>query len=347
MEPLISVIVPIYKVEKYLNRCVDSILNQTYKNLEVILVDDGSPDNCPRICDEYAKQDKRIKVIHKQNGGLMAAWIDGVQKCSAEYVAFVDSDDWIEPYAFKDYVEVIKKYSPDMIVNNYFITGDEFRYIRTYEYYELNRLLEDEELSACKNEILFNEKRYFGFYRWNKIFKKECIINNLAYCDTRVSCFEDINISLAGILDANSIYMMNKPSYNYYVRSDSMIKSSFNPNLIANHEYFLTAYQQLLVDKKQDYVQLTLIQNFKLVYDLLERIFKTKGRKKEFLDKLNKSALLNNDNLLKNMTRLTKPRQLVIKLMKAKCYLILKFLYFIKRKQVEKLDRKFIENNAV
>lgn len=93
--PLISVIVPIYKVEDYLKRCVDSIINQTYSNLEIILVDDGSPDNCPQICDAYAKQDARIKVVHKENGGLSDARNAGMEIATGEYISFIDSDDYV------------------------------------------------------------------------------------------------------------------------------------------------------------------------------------------------------------------------------------------------------------
>ncbi|OUQ56652.1 hypothetical protein B5E58_10530, partial [Tyzzerella sp. An114] len=94
----ISVIVPIYNVEKYLNRCVDSIINQTYKNLEIILVDDGSPDNCGKICDEYAKKDNRIKVVHKENGGVSSARNVGLNIATGDYIGFVDGDDWIDLY---------------------------------------------------------------------------------------------------------------------------------------------------------------------------------------------------------------------------------------------------------
>ena len=95
-EELISIIVPVYKVEKYLDFCIQSIVNQTYRNLEIILVDDGSPDNCPRICDEWAQKDQRITAIHKENGGLMSAWMAGVRESRGEYLCFVDSDDWVE-----------------------------------------------------------------------------------------------------------------------------------------------------------------------------------------------------------------------------------------------------------
>lgn len=103
--PLISVVVPIYKVERYLNACVDSIVNQTYSNLEIILVDDGSPDRCPKICDEYAKQDNRIRVIHQENGGLSAARNAGIDIASGVFLTFIDSDDFIA----RDYVERLYK----------------------------------------------------------------------------------------------------------------------------------------------------------------------------------------------------------------------------------------------
>lgn len=107
MDKRISVIVPVYKVEKYLCRCVDSIINQTYKNLEIILVDDGSPDGCGVICDDYAKCDERIKVIHKENGGLSSARNAGLDVATGNYIAFVDSDDRIAPDAYENLVSAL------------------------------------------------------------------------------------------------------------------------------------------------------------------------------------------------------------------------------------------------
>lgn len=96
---LVSVIVPVYKVEKYLDKCVESIVEQTYKNLEIILVDDGSPDNCPSMCDSWAQKDSRIKVIHKENGGVSSARNSALDAAAGDYICFVDSDDFIEPNA--------------------------------------------------------------------------------------------------------------------------------------------------------------------------------------------------------------------------------------------------------
>ena len=100
-EDLISIVIPVYKVEKYLEKCVESVINQTYKNLEILLVNDGSPDNCPKICDEYAQKDNRIKVIHKENGGLSDARNAGIDVATGKYITFIDSDDYIS----NDYVE--------------------------------------------------------------------------------------------------------------------------------------------------------------------------------------------------------------------------------------------------
>ena len=113
-EPLISVIVPIYNVENYLDKCIESIVNQTYKNLEIILVDDGSPDNSPKICDNWALKDNRIKVIHKENGGLSSARNAGIQNASGEYIAFIDSDDYFDLQAISVMQKNLENYNVDV-----------------------------------------------------------------------------------------------------------------------------------------------------------------------------------------------------------------------------------------
>ncbi len=94
----ISVIVPIYRIEKYLPECIDSLLDQSFLNFELLLVDDGSPDNCPKICDDYAEKDSRVKVIHKENGGLLSARKAGLKNAKGKYIAFVDGDDWVDKF---------------------------------------------------------------------------------------------------------------------------------------------------------------------------------------------------------------------------------------------------------
>ena len=111
---LISVIVPVYKVENFLDRCVESIVGQTYENLEIILVDDGSPDNCPAMCDKWAEKDGRIKVIHKENGGVSSARNAALDIVSGDYICFVDSDDWIDPGMYEFLYKNSQKYDADI-----------------------------------------------------------------------------------------------------------------------------------------------------------------------------------------------------------------------------------------
>ncbi len=123
-KPLVSIIVPVYKVENYLNRCVDSILMQSYKNIEVILVDDGSPDKCPQICDEYANLDERVEVIHKKNGGLSDARNIGIEKAKGEFFSFIDSDDYVYPDMIENLVNIHRNTGANMVITN-FKTVDE------------------------------------------------------------------------------------------------------------------------------------------------------------------------------------------------------------------------------
>ena len=119
MEEKISVIVPVYKVEKYLERCIDSILAQSYGNLEIILVDDGSPDCCPEICDQYQQKDKRIQVIHRENGGLAAARNSAIERATGEYLVFVDSDDQVDRDYIKNLYQIIIRYQADLGICGY------------------------------------------------------------------------------------------------------------------------------------------------------------------------------------------------------------------------------------
>lgn len=123
--PKISIIVPVYKVEKYIHRCIDSVFSQTYSNWELIIVDDGSPDNCPAICDDYAKRDERIKVIHKKNGGLSSARNVGLEHMSGDYVTFLDSDDFLHPDTFYDVLLLAKNKNADIVQFSFLRGGDD------------------------------------------------------------------------------------------------------------------------------------------------------------------------------------------------------------------------------
>ncbi len=170
-EPLISVIVPVYKVEKYLDECVRSIVDQTYRNLEIILVDDGSPDNCPQMCDDWAKKDERIYVIHKENGGLSSARNAGLDICKGEYIAFVDSDDFIHVGYVSRMLEKALSMSVELVICDYARVDAESRIVK--ENANLNTHIEKELLSQ---KDLYDELCIYNPW-WsitvsNKLYKK-------------------------------------------------------------------------------------------------------------------------------------------------------------------------------
>ena len=134
--PDLSIIVPVYGVEKYLSRCIDSILNQTFRDFELILIDDGSPDNCGAICDDYAARDSRIKVIHQQNKGVSAARNAALDVAIGSYLGFVDGDDWVEPEMYETMIDAMKQWQTDMVVcgsNHFNEKGQYLRSILTSE----------------------------------------------------------------------------------------------------------------------------------------------------------------------------------------------------------------------
>lgn len=227
MNTLISIIVPIYKVENYIKQCVDSIISQTYKNLEIILVDDGSPDSCPQICDDYAKQDSRVKVIHKPNGGLMSARQTGLKQATGDYVGFVDGDDWIEPDMYAHFAAAIEKYKPDMALC-------EFLYSFSDKDEKSTQLLDKSFFTKTEMEkdiyptMLFKDRYYtFGINPccWSKLFKRELLENNLYSVTQKVKIGEDAAFTYPCLLEAGSLAYVDKYLYHYRVNQQSMTKS--------------------------------------------------------------------------------------------------------------------------
>lgn len=230
---MISIIVPIYKVEKYLDKCVNSILNQTYKDLEIILVDDGSPDNSPKMCDDFAKQDSRIKVIHKSNGGLMSARQAGLRIANGEYVGFVDGDDWIEPDMYMHFYKAICDYQPDMAVSEfYFETGDEIDISKQ----NLSKpfFTKDEMINKIYPNMLFKAPYYnFGINPccWSKIYKKELLESCLYSISTEIKIGEDTAFTYPCLIKAESVAYIDKPCYHYLDSRDGSMTSSYDADM--------------------------------------------------------------------------------------------------------------------
>lgn len=169
-KPLISVIVPIYKVEKYLQKCIDSILSQTYENLEIILVDDGSPDSCGIICDEYEKNDSRIKVIHKRNGGLADARNTGMKEANGQYIAFIDGDDWIDPDYYLDLYTKID--DCDVLICGYKSVNEQGKEIELCTFEECSINPNCDMAGKVFESLMYTSALGFA---WNKLYKAELV----------------------------------------------------------------------------------------------------------------------------------------------------------------------------
>ena len=204
---------PIYKVEQYLHECIDSIISQTYSNLEIILVDDGSPDNCGKICDEYAEKDSKIKVIHKPNGGLSDARNVGLEIATGEYLAFIDSDDWISKDMFEVLYDNILKYSADISCCAYY-----HAYANKNIPYHI-RVAIDILNSEQAMKFAINHERVFCM-AWGKLYKKY-IFDSIRY--PLGKCNEDEFVILDILHKANVIVYNTKSMYYYRQRKASIM----------------------------------------------------------------------------------------------------------------------------
>lgn len=224
---MISIIVPVYKVEKYIKQCVDSIIAQTYKDIEIILVDDGSPDNCPYICDNYAKADSRIKVVHKKNGGLMSARQAGLRAATGDYIGFVDGDDWIEPDMYEHFAAVIEKYNPDMALCEFYFAYPQKDELSSQKlskpYFE-----KDDMEQEIYPTMLFKGVYFMTGINpccWSKVFKRELLEKNLYNVTTKIKIGEDAAFTYPCLLEANSVAYVDKFLYHYRINQESMTKA--------------------------------------------------------------------------------------------------------------------------
>ncbi len=237
---LFSVIVPIYKIEKYLRRCIDSVLAQTFSDFELILVDDGSPDACPGICDEYARSDERIKVIHKQNGGLVSARQAGIKLAEGDYVFNLDGDDAIKSDALESAALIINETNADIVSFSYtvFRNGKCEKDVHDipagglYDRQEMEKYIFPTLL--CDSNMKYN-----FYFVWGRAVKRSLILPNQLRVSTEISHGEDVSCIVPCFLQAERVYVSKKSIYLYTVRDDSLstdIKTSQIPQIASTIE---------------------------------------------------------------------------------------------------------------
>ena len=227
MNSLISVVVPIYMIDRYVGICIESLLNQTYRNLEIVLVDDGSKDRCPEICDLYALKDSRIKVIHKENGGLVSARKAGVIAATGKYIGFVDGDDWVGAGFYQSLYNAISQNDCDVAIAGFcrdlFDKSQSIYNTIPSSYYEGEALKQ-----VFKEMISYGDFYRHGVstYHWNKLFKREVVLKHQLEIGDDVSIGEDAVVVYATLLDCKRICITDNCAYHYRQREDSMLKSS-------------------------------------------------------------------------------------------------------------------------
>ncbi len=227
MREKISVIVPVYGVEKVLGRCVDSLLAQTYENLEILLVDDGSPDGCPALCEEYAEKDARVKAVHKENGGLTSAWKEGVRHASGELLGFVDSDDWVEPDMYERLKSALDKGQADIAMAGLVFDYEDPSYPPRKETNRMDREVYDRQGLESLYPVLLNDGSFIGRTiqpsRVTKLFKKQLVVQNLDLWEERVTVGEDLQMVFAAVLDAQRVCSVpDYYPYHYWYNGYSM-----------------------------------------------------------------------------------------------------------------------------
>lgn len=228
-QPKISVIVPVYKVEAYLHRCLDSIIGQTYGNLEIILVDDGSPDNCGAICDEYAT-DPCVRVIHQENGGVSAARNAGLRVATGEWIGFVDGDDWIEPDMYAYLLQLGLEHGADVVQCGFFLE-DEFT--------------SEEMFCASEERFLPGNAEQFGIEDWkqignstcNKLYRAECV-RDVLY-DPECSMGEDLLFNLHVLQHGSGIVLGAQTKYHYVQHEESACHTPPSADLLRSHREVL------------------------------------------------------------------------------------------------------------
>lgn len=225
---MVSIIIPVYKVEAYLRECIESVLAQTYSDLQVILVDDGSPDNCGAICDEYAQKDGRVLSLHKENGGVSSARNFGLEYVKGEYVTFCDSDDWYAPDWIEALVHGIQQYQADIAVGNFVRALPDGSFGRGSAH---ETGVDEISQPQKKVEYVFGKllTPKHAWEVWSRLFSMEAIrAEHIQFCETCGNYAEDFTFSFLCTLFADRVISIEKAGYCYRMRSNSMMQTSAN-----------------------------------------------------------------------------------------------------------------------
>lgn len=287
--PELSIIVPIYNGEKYLHRCIDSILNQKYTDFELILIDDGSKDNSLAICNEYAAMDSRIVVHHKENEGLVAARKSGLSIAKGEYIGFVDCDDFVDDNMYSNLMSSVEKNHPDIVAGGIIY----------------DRISTQKESYCCINAGFYDKKSlqtdviprmliYSGFVKYGiipgvvtKVFRRNILEKALPKVDNSITIGEDVAITAYSVTNADSLSIVNSAAYHYVQNDNSMVRV-FNPERIKKINKLYSCISKIENESYQKQVKLYMCY---LIFNAIASCIKKSGYNKTEMKKIIKSIL--------------------------------------------------------
>lgn len=228
----LSIIVPIYNVEEYLRNCIESILNQSFKNFELILVNDGSTDNSLNICREYEKNDKRIRVIDKKNGGVSSARNVGIDIAKGKYIAFVDPDDDIDFNMYEELIKTIKSLNVDIVISSFkYVDVINKKVITQKVWNEINKVIKKKEIHKILMEILSFKENYGLLSSFNKLYARKLFSDNNIRFDENKNHGEDVRLNLLLLMKVERICFLETPFYNYYIRDRESLTKIYKKDL--------------------------------------------------------------------------------------------------------------------
>jgi len=245
----ISMIVPVYNAEKYLKKCVDTLTGQTYRQLEILLVNDGSQDGSGELCEKLARADGRIRVIHKENGGLVSAWKRGVRESTGEYLCFVDSDDWIDLTMVEEMTACLVGNPREIIASDYVIERQDGS--RQYVWQKLppgEYGREEIEKTVIPN-LLGQEKRYVTISRCMKLIGRVLIEENCRYSDPKIRTAEDTTVMLPSLIDCERLVIMDHKAYYHYLYVKNSMIHRYDKGLYENLLLLRRITQKIVEDK--------------------------------------------------------------------------------------------------
>lgn len=317
MEELVSIIIPVYNCEKYIKKALESVLNQLYNNIEIIIVDDGSTDNSKEICEEYAIKDDRIKIYSQSNLGVSAARNLGISKANGKYICFVDADDYIESDAVLDYIESYKKY-PDiqLVISGFFSEVEPIKNKKpvyqkmnmTDRYYKERNEIRENFISLWDNQLMYN--------LWNKMYLKSIIDEN-GIKFSKYNWGEDVKFNQEYLLNVNTMLNLEKCHYHYIrerkgAATNKYIKNFYNIRLKEFNE-FNEFFERYGIEKEK-YFEFSCRRYIERTLGCVENLF-VKECKLSFKEKYNEVKKILNNEATRISLKVTKPKSKKIKIL--------------------------------